>query len=211
MKVVELDSGEKVTLFQCDNAKKYQKFEQLVQSEDIWIEYTTLYTLEQNKVAEQFNRTIIQIVRSMLIWAELPHTFWKEAAVTANYLRNFLLTGVNGDKLPEEAWTGHKPDIWHLCTFGCLVYVYIPCETWVKLNQVSFQNIFVGYHSSRQYQIFNPERQQVEWHTSVRFLEHIPGGKLLDKHTKNQSSTNIVPPRLEMWGYWANWLNVIVV
>lgn len=66
MKVVELDSGEKVTLFRCDNAKEYQKFEQLVQSESVRMEYTTSYTPEQNDVAKQFNQTIIQRVKSML-------------------------------------------------------------------------------------------------------------------------------------------------
>lgn len=189
MKVVELDSGEKVTLFRCDNAKEYQKFEQLVRSEGIQMEYTTPYTPEQNGVAERFNRTIVQMVRSMLTWAELPHTFWGEAAVTANYLRNLLPTSAN-DKSPEEAWTGHKPNIRHLRTFGCLVYVYIPSENRAKLDRVSFQGIFVGYHSSHQYRVYKPKRRRVEWHTSVKFLEHIPGGRLLRKQSNIYNSTD---------------------
>ena len=112
------------------------------------MEYTTPYTSEQNGVAEQFNQTIIQMVRSMLTWAKLSHTFWGEAAMTANYLKNLLPTSANSDKSPEEAWTGHRPDISHLRTFGCLVYVYIPSKTRAKLDQVSFQGIFVGYHFS---------------------------------------------------------------
>lgn len=177
MKVVELDSGEKVTVFRCDNAKEYQKFEQLVQAEGVRMEYTTPYTPEQNGIAKQFNRTIVQMVRSMLTWAELPHIFWGKAAVTANYLRNLLPTNAN-DILPEEAWTSQKPSIHHLRTFGCLVYIYIPSENRAKLDRVSSQGIFVGYHSTHQYRVYNPKTRKVEWHTSVKFLEHVPGGKL---------------------------------
>ena len=117
--------------------------------------------------------------------------------MTANYLKNLFPTSANSDKSPEEAWTGHRPDISHLRTFRCLVYVHIPSETRAKLDQVSFQGIFVGYHSSHQYQIYNPKRRRVEWHTSIKFLEHIPGGRLLDKHTKTHGSTRIISPRFD--------------
>lgn len=128
------------------------------------ISIETPYTPEQNEVAERYNRTIVQMVRSMLVWAKLPHSFWGEAAMTANYLRNILPT-TKDDKSPEELWTGQKPGISHLRTFGCLVHVHIPKKNRSKLDKVSWQGIFVGYHPTNQYRIYNPDRRKVEWHT----------------------------------------------
>ena len=54
------------------------------------MEYTTAYTPEENTVAERLNRTIIQMVRYMLEYADLPDGFWPETALYANYLKNVL-------------------------------------------------------------------------------------------------------------------------
>ena len=150
---------------------------ELIRPDGIRAEPTTPYTPEQNGVAERYNRTIVQMIRSMLVWAKLPHSFWGEAAMTANYLRNLLPTA-KVDQSPEEKWAEQKPDICHLRTFGCLVHVHIPKENRSKLDEVSWQGIFVGYHSSNQYRIYNPKMSKVEWHTSIKFLENTPGHQM---------------------------------
>ena len=81
---------------------------------------------------------------------------------------------------------GAKPDISHLRTFGCLVHVHIPKENRSKLDKVSWQGIFVGYHSSNQYRIYNPKTSKVEWHTSIKFLENTPGGIILGGAKPNE-------------------------
>lgn len=116
------------------------------------MEYTTVYTPEENSVAKRFNRTIIQMTRAMITWSERPQRFWAEAACTANYLRNFLPAGQD-NLSPNELWDGHKPEINHLRTFGCLVHVHIHSETGAKLDRVSFQGIFVGHHSDQQVRV----------------------------------------------------------
>lgn len=179
----ELQVGEKVAIYRCDNAKEYQKLERLIYEKGTRMEYTTAYTPEQNGVAERFNRTIIQMARAMLIWSELPHSFWGEAACTANYIRNLLPSGQD-DLSPSEQWHGHKPNVAYIRTFGCLVHVLIPSETRAKLDRVSFYGIFVGYHSEHQYRVYNPATRKIQWYTSMRFLEKIPGGRLLQKETR---------------------------
>lgn len=49
-----------------------------------------------------------------------------------------------------------------------------------KLDQVSQQGIFVGYHSSKQYRVYDPKKKAVGWHTSIQFFEDWPEGPLLD-------------------------------
>ena len=85
---VELETGEKVKLYRCDNAKEYQKLEELIRPGGVKMKSTTPYTPEQNGVAERFNRTVVQIARAMVLWAELPQLFWGEAIMTANYITN---------------------------------------------------------------------------------------------------------------------------
>ena len=43
---------------------------------------------EQNGVAEQLKRTLVEMVRSILADSELPKSFWAEALATAVCLRN---------------------------------------------------------------------------------------------------------------------------
>lgn len=95
-------------------------------------------------------------------------------------------TGRAQQTSPAEQWGERKPSINHLRTFGCLVYVHIPSENRAKLDRVSSQEIFVGYHCPCQYRIYNPERRKVEWHTSIKFLEHMPGGRLLKKEHEDE-------------------------
>ena len=146
--MVELEKGLKIIRFRADNAKEYKYLAEQLQPLGIRMEPTTAYTPQQNGVAERFNRTIVQMVRSMLVWAKLPQSFWGEAAVAANHLRNFLPT--TNTTSPNESWTGVRPNINTLRTFGCASFVHIPKEKRSKLDNVSYQAIFTGYHSSNQ-------------------------------------------------------------
>lgn len=73
-----------------DNGGEYMstRFENYLKAEGIRHERTVPKMPEQNGVAERLNRTLIEMVRSMLIDANLPHTFWAEALCTAVYLKN---------------------------------------------------------------------------------------------------------------------------
>ena len=110
------------------------------------MEFTTPHTPEENGMAKRLNRTIIQMARAMLHWAELPKTFW-EAAKTANYLRNVLPLANN----------------------QCLVHAHVPSASRAKLDRVSFQGIFVGYHSHHQFRIYNPNSRRIEQKTFALF------------------------------------------
>ena len=45
-------------------------------------------------------------------------------------------------KLPEEVWSGRKPDIGHLKRFGCTAYVHVTQD---KTSPRALKGMFVGY------------------------------------------------------------------
>jgi len=65
-------------------------------------------TPQQNGVAERRNRTLIEMVRSMLSNCSLPLSLWIYALRTAMYVLNRVpIKAV--PKTPYELWTGRKP------------------------------------------------------------------------------------------------------
>ena len=88
-------------------------------------ELTEAYSPQQNGLAERANRTLVEVARSMLYHHHLPLPFCAEAISTAAYIRNRCPTTRLGTVTPEEAWTGHKPSVSHLRTFGCVGYCHV--------------------------------------------------------------------------------------
>ena len=84
-------------------------------------ELTTPYNPQQNGVTERKNQTIMEAVKAMLHDQDLPMYLWEEAARAAVYVQNKMPHQVVGNKTPEELFTGKKPEVSHLRTFGCPV------------------------------------------------------------------------------------------
>lgn len=67
----------------CSNEqRKYYKWK------GIQLQPTVAYSPQQNGVAERFNRTLVEKVRTMLIDSNTPKRLWLEAALMATYLLN---------------------------------------------------------------------------------------------------------------------------
>ena len=47
---------------------------------------TIPYTPQQNVVAERRNKTLLEMVRSMMAQAHLPITFWEDALLTTTFV-----------------------------------------------------------------------------------------------------------------------------
>ena len=110
-----------------DNGGDYTsaEFTMYLRKEGVHHEFTVPKTPQQNSVAEQMNRTLVEVVHSMLSDAKLPKRFWAEALSTAVYLRNRSPTTAVQGKTTFEAWTKEKPDVGHLKAFGCLCYAHV--------------------------------------------------------------------------------------
>ncbi|KAE8667942.1 hypothetical protein F3Y22_tig00112352pilonHSYRG00005 [Hibiscus syriacus] len=110
---------------------------------------------------ERKNITILDMARSMLKSKKLPKEFWAEAVSCAVYLSNRSPTRSVWGKTPQEAWSGRKPGISHLRTFGSIAHVHVPDERRTKLDDKSESFIFIGYDAnSKGYKLYNPDNKK---------------------------------------------------
>ena len=75
-------------------------------------------TPQQNGVAERRNRTLMEMVRSMMSYSSVPISLWGEALKTAMYILNRVPSKAV-PKTPFELWTGRKPSLRHIHIWGC--------------------------------------------------------------------------------------------
>jgi transposase InsO family protein len=76
----------------------------ILRTKGIIHEQTPPYTPQANGKAERINRTITESIRAMLYHANLPESFWAEAATTATYVWNRLPSSAINDRIPFELW-----------------------------------------------------------------------------------------------------------
>jgi hypothetical protein len=93
--------------------------------------------------------------------------------MTAPYLKNRSPHANLKDKTPEEAWSGKKPSVRHIKTFGCKVSVLIPPQFRdSKLHSKVRWCIFVGYAGeSMGYRVWDPTTRKIQIRRDVRFYE----------------------------------------
>lgn len=81
-------------------------------------QYTLPRTSSQNGVAERRNRTLKDMVRSMISHSTLLKSLWGETIKTTVYILNRVPSKAVA-KTPYELWTSKKPSIRHLHVWGC--------------------------------------------------------------------------------------------
>ena len=132
---------------------------------------------EQNGIAERTNRVLIERARTMLIEAKLPKSFWIPALETSAYISNRIPSKHNTKKTPQHQFTKEKPDLSHLRTFGCTVYVYNEhAKKGGKMAPRAEKLILMGYtKTSHNYLVYNPFTRNFYERRDVIFDEKTPG------------------------------------
>ncbi|GKC79250.1 retrotransposon protein, putative, ty1-copia subclass [Tanacetum coccineum] len=79
---------------------------------------TPPYTPQHNGVSERRNRTLLDMVRSMMSQTTLPKSFWDYALESAARILNMVPTK-KVEKTPYEVWHGQAPKLSYLKVWGC--------------------------------------------------------------------------------------------
>ena len=172
--MVEKITGKPIKTLRSDNGGEYKSnaFKEYMTECGIRHEFTVPYTPEQNGAAERLNRVLMEKVRAMLIQSKLPHRFWAEALNTAVHVHNLSPSRLLGDKTPREMFTGKKPNVAYLRSFGCTAYAHIPKEQRKKLDPKSKKCIFMGYgQSTKGYRLYDIEKKGIILSRDVVFVE----------------------------------------
>ncbi|GJZ23970.1 retrotransposon protein, putative, ty1-copia subclass, partial [Tanacetum coccineum] len=103
---------------------------------------TPPYTPQHNGVSERSNRTLLDMVRSMMNLITLPLSFWDYALESVARILNMVPTK-KVDKTTYELWYGKVPNLSYLKVWGCEALV--KRDTPDKLQQRFVKCIFIGY------------------------------------------------------------------
>nr|GEU58740.1 putative ribonuclease H-like domain-containing protein [Tanacetum cinerariifolium] len=98
-------------------------------------QFSATRTPQQNSVVERRNRTLVEAVRTMLTFANLPSFLWAEAIATACFTQNHLIIHKRFDKTPYELMNKRKPNIKFFRVFGCRCYLLNDYEMLVSSRQ----------------------------------------------------------------------------
>jgi len=201
---LETKTGEKVNFLRTDGGGEYMggEFQRWLKSKGIHHELMNPSTPQENGMAEQLNRTILEMMRSMMFDTKLPKSFWTFAVNYSQEILNRLPTRALTEKMmPFEALYKRKPSVAHMRIFGCLVYVHVPDAKRGKLDAKTVSGLFVGLSQNRKAYIVADSQNLSKVYISrdVTFLERPKEpkreSKLLMKHPSKSSILSLTRPR----------------
>ncbi|KAI3505809.1 hypothetical protein L1887_28094 [Cichorium endivia] len=158
---VENQRGRRIKILRSDRGGEYlsQEFYDHLGNCGIVSQLTPPGTPQHNGVAERRNRTLLDMVRSMMSRATLPISFWGYALETAAKVLNLVPTK-KVSKTPSQILNVTKPSLAHLKVWGCEAYVRR--EAIDKLEPRSERCYFIGYPaSSFGYLFYKPSENKV--------------------------------------------------
>lgn len=98
------------------------------------------------------------MARCMLKQNSKSNSLWD---ITVAYVLNKCPIRRLKNNIPEEVWSGNKPQMNYLKFFGLVCYKHVPDARRKKLDNKSETMIVVGYHKSEAYRLFNPIREKI--------------------------------------------------
>jgi hypothetical protein len=164
----------KVINIRTDNGKEFtnQGFTTYFEENGIKAERTNTYSPEMNGVAERYNYTALDGVKTMLEDSGLAIYFWKEALLCFTYVWN-RVNHSSQLKTPFELYSGRKPSASHLKPFGCRAFVGTPKQHRKKLDMRAKRGVMVGYAlQTKGYRIWIPDERRIVETINVSFEEN---------------------------------------
>ncbi|GKD16562.1 retrovirus-related pol polyprotein from transposon TNT 1-94, partial [Tanacetum coccineum] len=131
---------------------------------------STPRTPEQNGIVERRNRTLVEVVRTLLLASKLPLFFWAEVIAAACYIQNRSIIILTHEKTAYHIINDRKPSIKHLYIFGCTCYLTRNGENLDKMKEKGDPCILVGYSTqSKGYRVYNKRTRLIVESIHLRF------------------------------------------
>ncbi|KAG7572396.1 Integrase catalytic core [Arabidopsis suecica] len=168
---VQNQLGKSIKALRSDRGGEYlsQAFSDHLRECGIVSQLTPPGTPQWNGVSERRNRTLLDMVRSMMSHTDLPISFWGYALETSAFMLN-RCPSKSVEKTPYEIWTGKVPNLSFLKIWGCEAYVKRLITD--KLGPKSDKCYFVGYpKETKGYYFYHPTDNKVFVARNGAFLE----------------------------------------
>jgi hypothetical protein len=172
IKVVRLDHGGEYYGRHTPYGQVPGPFARFLQENGIVAQYSTPGEPQRNGVVERRNRTLMDMVRSMLSYSTLPVNLWMEALKTATHILN-KVSSKSVPTTPYERWTGREPSLRYMRVWGCPAEAKVFNPNIGKLDPKTVSCHFTGYtEKSKGYRFYchNRHTKFVET-THAVFLE----------------------------------------
>ncbi|KAK1558179.1 hypothetical protein QYE76_027154, partial [Lolium multiflorum] len=141
---VENQRNKKIKFLRSDRGGEYLSYEFSMHLKKCGIlsQLTPPGTPQRNGVSERRNRTLLDMVRSMMSLTDLPLSFWSYALETAAFTLN-RAPSKSVETTPYELWFNKKPKLSFLKVWGCEAYVKKLQPD--KLEPKAEKCVFIGY------------------------------------------------------------------
>ncbi|KAL6323869.1 hypothetical protein AAG906_005865 [Vitis piasezkii] len=176
---------EKFKAFKAETEKRHGKYIKTLRSDrgGEYISREFINFLSKQGITSRLSHwTLMEMVRSMMSYSDLPISFWGHAIETAAYILN-LVPSKSVPKTPTELWTGRKPSLKHVRMWGCPAHV-LKGKT-DKLETKTELCFFIGYPRGTKGGLFySPKDKKIIVSTNAHYLEedyirnHIPKSQL---------------------------------
>ena len=173
---VRTQFNKSIRALQCDNGGEYtnRAFLDHLASSGTEIRLSCPHTSQQNGRAERMLRTINNLVRTLLIQANMPYTYWTEALLTAVHTLNLLPSSSINNVTPFSRLFNQPASYSHLRVFGCLCYPNMLATSPHKLAPRSTACVFLGYPSNhRGYRCLDMSTRKIIISRHVKFVEDV--------------------------------------
>ncbi|KAH9675580.1 retrovirus-related pol polyprotein from transposon RE1 [Citrus sinensis] len=177
-KMVTTQFQTQIRVLHTDNGGEYMStaIQQFLKSQGSVHQTTCVGTPQQNGVAEQKNRHLLEVVRASLIQAHMPLSYWGEALASAAYLINRTPSSSLGFQtlfqvLNDAIMSPNVPNL-PPHVFGCVAFVHLPQQD--KLSPRALRYVFVGYSLHQKgYRCYHPPSRKIYITMDVVFHEDI--------------------------------------
>ncbi|GJW46003.1 retrovirus-related pol polyprotein from transposon TNT 1-94 [Tanacetum coccineum] len=203
LKMIQVRLKVPVQRIRTDNETEFvnQTLREYYEKVDISHETSVARSPQQNGVVERRNRTLIDVARTMLIYAKALLFLWEEAVATACYTQNRSIIRLRHGKTPYELLHDKPLNLSFFYVFGALCYPTNDSENLGKLQPKADIDVFIGYAPTKKaFRIYNRRTRRIIETIHVDFdeltamaSEHSSSGPALHEMTPATINLGLVP------------------
>ncbi|CAI5981433.1 unnamed protein product [Closterium sp. NIES-64] len=197
--LVERQTKKSVLMLHSDRGGEFlgTKFIDFVDGKGIVHDLTCPYTPQQNGMAERVMRTVVELVRTMLLHMFVQHHWWHLALRQAVWVRSYIeRSTVPPETTPYQLLTGQKPDLSLARVWGCMAQFLVPKkQRGGKLKPKAKWGLHLGLSAeSKGWELFDIDANWVVTTSDLVFYEDMSLEVWESEHGPVSGRTPTTPP-----------------